>query len=50
MVQSYFLLGYATAVAGQFSFVHTQYETSPPVYPSRESLAFLICALTDFSF
>jgi beta-glucosidase len=36
MVRSLALLGCATAVAGQFDFIHTQYETSPPVYPSRE--------------
>jgi hypothetical protein len=30
------LLGSATAVAAQFNFAHTQYDTSPPVYPSRE--------------
>jgi beta-glucosidase len=30
------LLGSATAVVAQFGFEHTQYDTSPPVYPSRE--------------
>ncbi|RAR15467.1 glycoside hydrolase family 3 protein [Stemphylium lycopersici] len=28
-------LGHIAAVAAQFDFTHTQYETSPPVYPSR---------------
>ncbi|RYN48985.1 hypothetical protein AA0117_g13427, partial [Alternaria alternata] len=27
-------LGHIAAVAAQFDFTHTQYETSPPVYPS----------------
>jgi hypothetical protein len=29
-------LGHIAAVAAQFDFTHTQYETSPPVYPSRK--------------
>ena len=27
-------LGYATTSIAQFNIVHTQYDTSPPVYPS----------------
>ncbi|KAH7408303.1 glycoside hydrolase superfamily [Phaeosphaeria sp. MPI-PUGE-AT-0046c] len=33
-MRSFLLLGSATVVAAQFNFKHTQYETSPPVYPS----------------
>ncbi|KAF2844935.1 glycoside hydrolase family 3 protein [Plenodomus tracheiphilus IPT5] len=35
MVQPIYLLGYAAAASAQFNFAHSQYETSPPVYPSR---------------
>ncbi|KAH3983159.1 hypothetical protein HBI04_079020 [Parastagonospora nodorum] len=34
MLRSLVLLSCATAVAAQFNFTHTQYNTSPPVYPS----------------
>jgi len=37
MLRSIVWLGYASAALGQFDFKHTQYETSPPVYPSRKS-------------
>ena len=30
------LLGYAAAVAAQFNIKHTEYGTSPPVYPSPQ--------------
>lgn len=36
MLRSLSLLGYASAVAAQFNIVHTQYGTSPPVYPSPQ--------------
>jgi beta-glucosidase len=34
MVRTLPLVAYATAVAAQFNVKHTQYGTSPPVYPS----------------
>ncbi|CAO2651774.1 Nn.00g000570.m01.CDS01 [Neocucurbitaria sp. VM-36] len=34
MLRSIIWLGYATATFAQFDFTHSQYETSPPVYPS----------------
>lgn len=36
MLRPLSLLGSAAIVAAQFNFVHTQYETSPPVYPSPQ--------------
>ncbi|KAH8732225.1 avenacinase [Phaeosphaeriaceae sp. PMI808] len=33
-MRSLVILSYGTAVAAQFNFTHTQYGTSPPVYPS----------------
>jgi beta-glucosidase len=36
MLRALTLLGYATAIAAQFNFTHSQYETSPPVYPSPQ--------------
>lgn len=36
MLRTLSLLGYATAVVAQFNINHTQYGTSPPVYPSPQ--------------
>lgn len=36
MVQILSLLGYAAIAAAQFNINHTQYGTSPPVYPSPQ--------------
>jgi hypothetical protein len=36
MLRPLCLLGYAATVAAQFSFEHTQYGSSPPVYPSPQ--------------
>jgi hypothetical protein len=36
MLGSLTWLGLVAAATAQFDFVHTQYDTSPPVYPSRK--------------
>lgn len=36
MLRALSLLSYATIVASQFNINHTQYDTSPPVYPSPQ--------------
>lgn len=36
MLRSLSLLGYATAVVAQFNISHTEYGTSPAVYPSPQ--------------
>lgn len=36
MSRSLSLLGYVTVVLAQFNIKHTQYDTSPPVYPSPQ--------------
>jgi beta-glucosidase len=36
MLSSLTWLGLVAAATAQFDFVHTQYGTSPPVYPSRK--------------
>jgi beta-glucosidase len=36
MLGSLTWLGLVAAATAQFDFVHTQYDTSPPVYPSPE--------------
>jgi hypothetical protein len=50
MVWSMVFLGCATTVAAQFQFVHTQYETSPPVYPPRESIMLEALVTSDRKF
>jgi hypothetical protein len=47
MIRSLSILSCATAAAAQFNYPHTQYDTSPPVYPSRELVMPTIYVLTD---
>ena len=37
MLRTLALFGYAAAVTAQFNINHTQYGTSPPVYPSPQT-------------
>jgi len=50
MLRELVLIGCASAVVAQFNFTHTQYDTSPPVYPSRESVEVLKCSLLGLTF
>jgi hypothetical protein len=47
MIRPLVILSGATAAAAQFNHTHTQYSTSPSVYPSRESIMITIQVYTN---